>query len=64
VINYGPRLRCVTAAISHSRSAHLQSTATGGSAAPRVHLIELTEERKITPYTSVSPTTVTAAACK
>jgi hypothetical protein len=60
VINHGPRLRYVTAAIA-SRSSHLQSPATGGPYAPRVHVPKLTEEREITPYTSVSPTAVTAA---
>ena len=60
MINHRPRLRYVTAAIA-SRSSHLQSPATRGSYAPRVRMIKLTEEREITPYTWVSPTTVTAA---
>ena len=44
----------VTAAIV-SRSSHLQSPAIGGSYAPRVHMIKLTEAREITPYTWVQP---------
>jgi hypothetical protein len=54
---HGPRLPYVTPAIA-TRSSH---PATGGSHAPRVHMIKLTEAREITPYTWVSPTTVTAA---
>jgi hypothetical protein len=50
----------VTAAIA-SQTSHLQSPAAGGSYAPWVHMIKLTEAREITPYTWVSPTTVTAA---
>ena len=53
MINHGPPLQYVTAAIA-SRSSHLQSPATGGSYAQRVRMIKLTEEREITPYTWVS----------
>ena len=41
----------VTAAIA-SRSSH---PATGASHEPRVHMIRLTEEREIPPYTWVNP---------
>ena len=44
----------VTAAIV-SRSSHLQSPATGGSYAPRVHMIKLTDERDLAPYVWVHP---------
>jgi hypothetical protein len=53
VINHRPRLRYVTAVIA-SRSSHLQSPATGGSYAPRVHVPKLNQS-EITPYTWVSP---------
>jgi hypothetical protein len=58
MINHGPRLRYVTAAIA-SRSSHLQSAATGGSYAPRVHVPKLTKARShLTPGSA--RTTMTA----
>jgi hypothetical protein len=49
------------AKVRNSCDKPLGATATGGSAAPRVHVIKLTEACAITPYTWVSPTTATAA---